>query len=112
MMDTRELERFAALLRDRLAELDVVEDANKEARATVELDQQSVGRLARMDALERQSMALATQRRRVAERRKIAAAFKRIDEDEFGYCETCGEPISIGRLELDPTVVKCVDCAS
>lgn len=111
-MDEDRLRYFEALLKSRLDDIDAVEEANREARATVELDQQSVGRLARMDALERQSMALATQRRRVAERRKIAAALARIDEDEFGYCATCGEAIANGRLELDPTVTKCVDCAA
>ncbi|MBV6632170.1 MAG: RNA polymerase-binding protein DksA [Alphaproteobacteria bacterium] len=33
---------------------------------------------------------------------KIDAALMRIDEDEFGYCEVTGEPISIKRLEARP----------
>ncbi|MEM6902218.1 MAG: RNA polymerase-binding protein DksA [Pseudomonadota bacterium] len=33
---------------------------------------------------------------------KIDEALLRIDEDEFGYCEVTGEPISIKRLEARP----------
>ena len=42
----------------------------------------------------------------------IEAALKRIDGDEYGWCEHCGEEIAMGRLELDPTAARCVDCAS
>lgn len=33
---------------------------------------------------------------------KINKAITRIDEDEYGYCEETGEPISIGRLKARP----------
>ena len=33
---------------------------------------------------------------------KIDAAIRRIEDDEFGYCEVTGEPISIKRLEARP----------
>jgi DnaK suppressor protein len=33
---------------------------------------------------------------------KIAAALRRIDEDEFGYCSITGEPISLKRLDARP----------
>jgi DnaK suppressor protein len=33
---------------------------------------------------------------------KIDAAIRRIEADEFGYCEVTGEPISIKRLEARP----------
>ena len=88
------------------------EDARTEAdRAPVELDQTQVGRLSRMDAMQQQAMASAQQRRRAARQKAIAAALKRIDEGEFGWCEHCGEPIAAGRLALDPTAARCVDCA-
>jgi DnaK suppressor protein len=38
-------------------------------------------------------------------------ALARIDREEFGYCEKCGEPIPQKRLELDWTVRTCVRCA-
>lgn len=33
---------------------------------------------------------------------KIDAALRRIDADEFGYCEETGEPISLKRLDARP----------
>ena len=81
-------------------------------RAPVALDQQSVGRLSRIDAMQGQAMALAAERRRVAERRRIEGALKRLDDREFGACVTCGEDIAEARLEHDPSVAECIGCAS
>lgn len=33
---------------------------------------------------------------------KIEAALRRIDNDEYGYCEVTGEPISLRRLDARP----------
>ncbi len=95
--------------RSRLADEDA---ASAEGRGTVMLDQQSVGRLSRMDAMQRQAMAQATMRRRAARRAKIDAALRRIDEDEFGFCLKCGDDIAQARLDLDPTALTCVACAT
>jgi len=76
----------------------------------VELDQQAVGRLSRMDALQYQAMAQAQARRRAAERQKIHAALKRIDEGEYGYCTDCGEHIEPKRLSADPATALWLDC--
>ena len=40
------------------------------------------------------------------------AVFNRIDDDEYGYCRECDEPINPKRLEFDPTVLLCIECAS
>lgn len=104
-------ERFRALLIARREELSGLADSSQEARAPVELDQQAVGRLSRMDALQGQAMALETERRRAAELQRIEAALARIDSGDFGYCVSCDEEISLKRLELDPSNPICVDCA-
>jgi DnaK suppressor protein len=85
---------------------------SEEARQPVELDQTSVGRLSRMDALQNQAMALETDRRRHVELQHIEAALKRIEEGEFGECLNCGEEIAAKRLEVDPTAAICIDCAN
>ena len=84
---------------------------SKESRQPVQLDQTSIGRLSRMDAIQFQAMALEMERRRQVELRHIKAALKRIDEDEFGECQICGENIKAKRLEIDPSLVVCIDCA-
>ena len=99
-------------LRARLAEIDREATANADSRDTVELQQDSVGRLSRMDAMQQQAMAQATERRRQAERRRITSALERIAEGEWGYCLTCGEEIAAKRLAHDPSVTLCLGCAS
>ena len=94
-----------------LGDLEVEEERGAEDRAIVTLDQQSVGRLSRMDALQRQAMAAANARRRSAERQRIDAALQRLDEGEYGFCRECGEDIAPARLRLDPAVALCVNCA-
>ncbi|GAP74450.1 MULTISPECIES: RNA polymerase-binding protein DksA [Pseudoalteromonas] len=44
--------------------------------------------------------------------KKIEKTLTLIDEDEFGYCESCGIEIGIRRLEARPTADLCVDCKS
>ena len=41
---------------------------------------------------------------------KIKEALERIDEGEFGICESCGEDISEGRLKARPVTTLCIDC--
>ena len=96
----------------RQAELDAEDAANVDSRDTVELQQDSVGRLSRMDAMQQQAMAQATARRRHAERARIEAALARLEEGEWGWCTACGNAIAKKRLEHDPSVAQCVDCAN
>jgi len=110
-MHAKRQAEFRAMLEDALATLEREEEATAADRAPVELDQQSVGRLSRMDALQVQEMAAAQSRRRATERQRIKAALARFDEDEYGYCQSCGEEIPEARLRLDPATPFCVDCA-
>ena len=80
-------------------------------RAPVELDQQSVGRLSRMDAIQVQAMALATESRRQDRLKIIQAALQRLEDGEYGYCLGCDKDIPAKRLAIDPAVTRCVHCA-
>ena len=88
------------------------EASGDDSAGTIELDQARVGRLSRMDALQAQQMAKASSRRRQLERGRIAAALRRIDDGEYGYCLGCGERIPEPRLAIDPAATQCVECAS
>jgi DnaK suppressor protein len=105
------LARLRARLEQELVELDQLLAQTAHDSAPVELDQQSVGRLARMDSMQMQAMAQETQRRRRERRPRIEAAVKRIDRGEFGFCMRCGEDLCERRLEVDPTFLLCVNCA-
>ncbi|VAV86861.1 hypothetical protein MNBD_ALPHA06-903 [hydrothermal vent metagenome] len=92
-------------------ELENLRQQAKEDRKPVQLDQQSVGRLSRMDSMQIQAMDNATNARRQLQIRRIDAALVRLNEDEYGFCVTCGEPIAPARLEQDPAVPFCIGCA-
>ncbi|MGL6258435.1 RNA polymerase-binding protein DksA [Vibrio sp. WXL103] len=52
-------------------------------------------------------------RNRDRERRlikKIEKTLTKIEEDDFGFCESCGIEIGIRRLEARPTADLCIDC--
>ncbi len=110
-MDDSLAAEFRSLIEARLHALSGEDVLGEAGKATVELDQQAVGRLSRMDALQNQAMAKATGARRDAERGRLLAALERLDDGEFGYCDDCGDEIAKGRLQLDPAALKCVDCA-
>ena len=42
--------------------------------------------------------------------KKIEKTIDRIDNDDYGYCDTCGVEIGIRRLEARPTATLCIDC--
>ena len=107
-IDTRKAKKRLQAMR---AELERLDEITLEDRKPVELDQQTQGRLSRMDAMQVQEMALEQERRREVELQRIDAALKRITDREYGYCAVCGDEIAAARLENDPAVAVCVDCA-
>ncbi|VAV88225.1 hypothetical protein MNBD_ALPHA02-1713 [hydrothermal vent metagenome] len=96
---------------DRMALQKLIALAGDESNA-VELDQSKLGRLSRMDALQKQAMSQEVLRRRQIELMRINAALIRIEEGEFGYCITCGEEIECQRLALNPSLPQCGKCAA
>ena len=101
---------FRESILQEIDELRALSNASRDSRAPVELDQQSVGRLSRMDAMQQQSMDLAREERRRQRLAVLAAALRRVDEGEYGYCLACGEDILPRRLEIDTAVTLCVYC--
>jgi DnaK suppressor protein len=39
-------------------------------------------------------------------------ALTRLDHDQFGICEECGEQIGIERLKARPMTTLCIECKS
>jgi len=71
----------------------------------------AIGRLSRMEALNEKSVneaALVVVKNRL---RLLKRAQERIDDEDFGSCENCGEPIPTARLQLLPEARHCVKCA-
>ncbi|EAS43379.1 RNA polymerase-binding transcription factor DksA [Photobacterium profundum] len=42
--------------------------------------------------------------------KKIEKTLQRIEDDDFGFCDSCGVEIGIRRLEARPTADLCIDC--
>ena len=112
MDDAVDVAAFRDLLLARERTLIEEEASGGDSAGAIELDQARVGRLSRVDALQAQQMAKASSRRRHAERGRIAAALKRIDGGEYGYCLSCGDMIPVPRLKIEPAAAQCVGCAT
>ncbi len=111
-MSPDEIGRLRSLLLERQQEFLTLQQMGQDATKPVVLDQSRVGRLSRVDALQNQAMSVAAQRRRLGELKRIAAALARLDEDDYGYCEGCGEEIAAARLDVDPAATHCIKCAT
>lgn len=42
--------------------------------------------------------------------RKIDEALHTLETGEYGYCESCGAEIGLGRLDARPTATLCIEC--
>ena len=102
---------FKNLIERRIEELTADQLSMSSGNTSIELDQTRVGRLSRMDAIQMQQMDQALARRRNKEISQLTAALDRLQDDEFGYCEQCGEEINEKRLEVDPSMTFCIQCA-
>jgi len=83
----------------------------EEAVRPVQLDQQAVGRLSRMDSLQNQHMSQNLQEREQVRYAAISAALRRMDDGQYGNCTSCGDAIHPGRLMVMPEVSTCPACS-
>lgn len=111
-MNNKQIEQLKNVLLNTQTELVALQDASASAREPVRLDQTSVGRVSRIDAMQQQAMAQAQERQRATELGRITQALKRIQTGDFGYCSACDEEIAIKRLQIAPSVSLCIKCAS
>ncbi|GMR01641.1 MAG: TraR/DksA C4-type zinc finger protein [Gammaproteobacteria bacterium] len=110
-MNDKAIKQFRKKLILLKSELQKMEEEQKQAGKTVELDQTRVGRLSRMDAMQVQQMALEAVRRRQHQILEIDGALRRIESGEYGYCFVCGEEIVAERLKANPACTRCMACA-
>lgn len=89
--------------------LETIQQSESSAQ-TVTLDQQAFGRVSRVDALQQQSMAKASQKHSQQRLRRVLAALARVDTGDYGYCLDCDQPIGFSRLEVRPETAFCLNC--
>ena len=107
-----QLAQLHASLVTRQRELRELLESSGDSAAPVTLDQQSVGRVSRIDAIQQQQMAIASRQQAEAILKRTELALRRIDDGEYGDCLECGEPIAFGRLQAQPFASLCIDCQS
>ncbi len=111
-MTEEDLTKFRQLLIEQRDEyLETLRGSTESAKG-MELDQQRVGRLSRMDAIQHQSISQAANRRIKKELQQIDAALDRIIDGSYGDCLACQLPIPHLRLEAIPHTPHCLSCAS
>jgi DnaK suppressor protein len=107
-----EIDQLQALLIAQQRDLEALLGSAQTDTRPVALDQQSVGRVSRIDAIQQQQMAIASQQQASRQLRAIEQALQHIDRGEFGECRECGEAIAFARLQAQPFARLCIDCQS
>ena len=72
----------------------------------VDLDQQLIGRLSRMDSIIDKEMSIAKLERQKLRLKQLEEALKNLGNEDFGVCIDCGEDIELKRIKSNPTVKK------
>ena len=72
----------------------------------------AIGRVSRMDAINNKSVNEATLRNALNKLVMLESALQRANNDNFGLCTRCNNPIPIQRILLMPQTNRCVHCAS
>lgn len=109
-MEAEKLEKYRRLLTELAERVRADLEITSEEAGVVELDT-SIGRLARMDAMQGQQMALELKRRQEQQLQRIDRALKSIEKGNYGICGRCRKPIAEDRLEIQPDSVLCLKCA-
>jgi len=92
-------------------ELGSLHEISAGGAAPVDLDE-PIGRVSRIDAIQQQRMVQANRASMQRRREQVRAALRRLDEDEYGVCVTCGEEVGFRRLEAQPEAAFCIGCQS
>ncbi|MCF6285134.1 MAG: TraR/DksA C4-type zinc finger protein [Candidatus Hydrogenedentes bacterium] len=109
MLPPEELEHYKAQLLQRQQEIETQFSQLEEMSQPVSPDP-SIGRLTRQDAMQQQQMTLESRRRLELQQTQLKTALKRIEDEKFGLCVLCKEPIAAARLEIVPESPLCVPC--
>ena len=105
-MNEEQLAFFRSLLKQ---QADEVRESLSNARAQLASFENEPDELDKAAVEEERRMALRFIDRQTKLLPKIDQALKRIDEEDFGYCQVTGDPIGIKRLLLRPTATLCAE---
>jgi len=113
-MDALSAEQIDELHRDLLAlreDLTHLLALSAEGARPVDLEE-PIGRVSRMDAMQQQSMLQANRNAAQLRLQQVGAALARFREEEYGFCQSCGEDVGYPRLKARPETPFCLACQS
>src|SRR4051812_13958140 len=76
-----------------------------------DLEQDTVGRLSRIDAIQNAGLTANLEERERSQLRQVLEALRRIEEGTYGACNGCGGPIPFERLLVFPETRSCTACS-
>jgi DnaK suppressor protein len=77
-----------------------------------DLEQDTVGRLSRIDAIQNEGLNRKLEEREKTQLAQIVDALRRMEEGTYGACSACGRPIPFERLLVYPETRACTRCAT
>ena len=111
-LSASQLEELRSELERQLARLRRSMKVTDEALRPVELDQQAVGRLSRMDSLQNQSLSKGLREREIVQLSQIREALERVEAGRYGLCTVCDGLIPFERLYVFPEAPECAACVT
>jgi len=109
-MKKKDLDKFKALLMEEKSKiLKHLEDLSQNAE--VDMEGSLSGDSADIATVEmNQASNYKIGKREATLLKKIEKALGKIEQKTYGECESCGEEISVARLEARPVAELCIDC--
>ncbi len=107
-MNKKQIEFFKAVLDHRIDEL--LHHAGEMMSEMTSQSTQESESIDKASADTDQTLKLKMRSRESLLIQKIRQALDRVENDSYGICESCGEDISILRLEARPVTTKCIHC--
>ena len=83
---------------------------SKESSNIVQLDQTTIGRVSRIDAIQQQKMLQSTRQSARTRLIRINRALTFLAQGEYGYCQNCDTTIGLPRLQALPESTLCLNC--
>ena len=109
-LTSTEKQELLTKLKHELSDLEQQIESIHERSAPVQLDQQAVWRISRIDAIQQQQMAQAGELLMQQHLLRIKQIL--LEPEEYGFCLECGESIGLGRLTIHPIAELCIQCQS
>jgi DnaK suppressor protein len=104
-----QVEELHQILISERASLEELLEQSKDGARPVALSE-PIGRLTRMDAIQQQEMTKASRSTYERKLNLVLTALRLIQEEEYGVCRSCEEPIGYTRLKARPEAPFCLSC--